>query len=158
LGGEWLYNRGEPGEHTGLQLGALLRGAFGPGADAPSLPTTDGYSSQQWRVFDGFYQGFEPDVLVFGVGADEQAVDPVTGEPRSSPRRLRETLLAVREDCRARGRKLVLFADVGVPTSLLNVLREFEAGGAPLVVLTDEVPRPEVARRLFERIRPLLER
>jgi hypothetical protein len=156
LGGEWLYNRGEPGEHVGLQLAALLGGAFGAGADAPSLPTVDGHSSQQWRLFDGFFQGFAPDVLVFGVGASEAAVDDAGGAPRSTPERFAETLRQVREDCRRRGRALVLFADVGTPRAFREQLRAAASEDVPLVELTDEIPRPEVARRLFAAIRPLL--
>lgn len=156
LGGEWLYNRGEPGEHVGLQLGSLLQGAFGAGADAPSLPTVDGFSAQQWRLFDGFYQGFEPDVVVFGVGDGEAARDPRTGAARSTAASLEATLRAVADDCRARGRGLVLFLDVGAPRSLRAAARRFAADAVPVVELTDEIPRREVARRLFEALEPLL--
>jgi len=157
LGGEWLYNRGEPGEHVGLQLSSQLRRAFGGVADAPSLPTIDGHSVQQWQLFDGFYQGFAPDVLVFGVGALEAAIDPATGEPRSTPAQFAETLRAVREDCRKRGRALVWFADVATPESFRSELRKVAGDDAPLVELTDEIPRPLVAERLFEAMRPLLQ-
>lgn len=156
LGGEWLYNRGEPGEHVGLQLGGMLGAAFGAGADAPSLPTIDGHSDQQWRMFDGFYQGFTPDVLVFGVGVTENARDEGSGAPRSTPASFAETLGEVRADCRARGRGLVLFADVGTPEAFREVLRKVAGDDVPLVELTDEIPRAEVARRLFEAMRPML--
>lgn len=156
LGGEWLYNRGEPGEHVGVTLGRMLGGAFGEGCDAPSLPTVDGYSAQQWRLFDGFYQGFEPDVVVFGIGESEAARDAPGGAPRSTPASLAATLRAVRDDCRARRRGLVLFVDVGTPEPLRKEARRLAEDGVPLVELTDEIPRLEVARRLFAAVRPLV--
>jgi hypothetical protein len=154
LGGEWLYNRGEPGEHVGVTLGRLLNGAFGERSDAPSLPTVDGHSAQQWRLFDGFYQGFEPDVVVFGIGASEAAPDVPGGPQRSTPSSLAETLRVVRADCAARSRGLVLFVDVGTPEALREPARRLAADGVPLVELTDEIPRIEVARRLFAAVRP----
>ena len=156
LGGEWLYNRGEPGEHVGLQLGSLLKGRFGAGSDALSLPTVDGFSAQQWRMFDGFYQDFSPDVLVFGVGATEVASTQGRGPLRTTAASLSETLRAVGEDCRARGRVLVLFLDVDTPQSLRAAARSFAGEGVPVVELTDELPRAEVARRLYDAVEPLL--
>ena len=156
LGGEWLYNRAEPGAHVGLQLGTLLQAAFGPGADALSLPTVDGFSAQQWRLFDGFYQGFEPDVVVFGLGDGEAARDPSDGQRRATAEALTKTLGAVRSDCRARGRGLVLFLDVGTPRSLREAARRFAEDELPVVELTDEIPRGEVARRLFAAVEAAL--
>jgi len=156
LGGEWLYNRGEPGEHVGLQLGGLLRASFGPGCDAVSLPTVDGSSAQQWRLFDGFYQGFEPDVVVFGVG-DGEVERGARGEGQAGAiAALTETLRAVRDDCRARGRGLVVFVDVGASRSMRAAARMFVGEELPLVELTDEIPRVEVARRLHAALAPLL--
>ena len=156
LGGEWLYNRAAPGEQIGLQLGSRLRAAFGPGADALSLPTADGYSAQQWRLFDGFYQGFEPDVLVFGVGAIDADRDPDSGQVRTAPEDLRQLLVRVGADCEARGRGLVLFVDVGTTRALREAVRGFAGERFGVVELTDEIPRAEVARRLFEAAEPLL--
>ncbi|MEC8652467.1 MAG: hypothetical protein VXY92_07875 [Planctomycetota bacterium] len=156
LGGEWLYNRGQPGEHVGLQLGALLRGSYGAGADALSLPTVDGFSAQQWRLFDGFYQGFSPDVLVFGVGATEGAPRSDGGPLRTTASSLAATLRTVVEDCQARGRGLVLLLDVGAPQSLRDAARAAVGGAVPVVELTDELPRVDVARRLFAAMEPLL--
>ena len=155
LGGAWLYNRSEPGLHLGLQLGTLLRGAFGRGADAPSLPTVDGSPAQQWRLFDGFYQDFAPDLLVFGVGSSESADE--VGGPRTTPASLQETLRAVRADCRERRRGLVLFLDVGAPAALRDVVRSFASDEELSVVeLFEELPRLDVARRLFDASAPLL--
>lgn len=155
LGGEWLYNRSEPGLHVGLQLGALLRGTFGLGADAPSLPTVDAFPAQQWRMFDRFYQGFSPDLLVFGVGAMEP--DDEIGAPRTTPASLLETLRVVRADCRERRRGLVLFVDVGAPAALREVVRSFaNAEDVPVVELFEELPRGDVARRLFDASAPLM--
>ena len=156
LGGEWLYNRAAPSDQIGLQLGAKLRAAFGPGAEALSLPTVEAYSAQQWRLFDGFYQGFEPDVLVFGVGATDAGRDPETGELLTSPDDLRQTLARVRDDCDARDRGLVLFVDTGTTRALREVVRGFAGARYPVVELTDELPRAEVARRLFDAVEPLL--
>ena len=155
LGGEWLYNRSEPGLHVGLQLGTLLSGAFGRGADAPSLPTVDGSPAQQWRLFDAFYQDFVPDSLVFGVGSTESIGEG--GGLRTTPASLQETLRAVRADCRERQRGLVLFIDFGAPTALRGVVRSFaDDEELPVVELFKETPRVDVARRLFDASAPLL--
>jgi|GEM_PF-3926652 len=156
LGGELLYNRAEPGEHIGLQLGSILRGAVSPGSDALSLPTVDGFSAQQWRLFDQFYQCFEPDVVVFGVGATEADAERAGGAPRTTPATLRATLAAVRADCRERGRGLVFFLDVGTPRALREAVVLAAGGEVPIVELFEHIPRRELAQRLFDTVQPLL--
>jgi hypothetical protein len=50
----------------------------------------------------------------------------------------------------------VLFLDVGAPRSLRAATRRFAGDAVPVVELTDEIPRVEVARRLFAVVEPLL--
>ena len=49
----------------------------------------------------------------------------------------------------------MLFLDVGAPQSLRDAARA-AVGGVPVVELTDELPRVDVARRLFAAMEPLL--
>ena len=101
LGGEWLYSRGQPGEHVGLRLG-LLRSSYGAGADALSLPTVDGFSAQQWRLFDGFYRASHRTCWCSGSARPRSRRNE--GGPWTTASSLAATLLTVVEDCQARGR------------------------------------------------------
>ena len=108
-----------------------------------------------WRLFDGFYQDFAPNLLVFGVGATELGDE--VGAPRTTPGSLSETLRVVRADCRERRRGLILFVDVGAPSALREVVRSFASQeDLPVVELYEELPRGDVARRLFDASAPLL--
>ncbi|HIE71431.1 MAG TPA: hypothetical protein EYP98_15355 [Planctomycetes bacterium] len=122
------------------------------------MPTVDGYSSQQWQMFDRFYQAFEPDVVVLGVGADEKANLEGTDTARSSRTQLGETIRAARKSCEEHGRQLVLFADVGVARDILLELRQHEAGGVPLVEAFEGRARIDTIRKLAEVCRPFLKK
>lgn len=75
LGGQLLYGAGTPVENLELQLLGDVRRARGKDTDVIALPTVDGWSLQQWLLFDTFYRDYHPRVLVFGVPADEAAMD-----------------------------------------------------------------------------------
>lgn len=91
LGGQLLYGGGLPEQHLELLLQGRLEAEFGKGdADAVSLPTVDGWSLQQWLLFDTFYRGYAPQVLVFGVPDDEAAVVTTDGAVREVRRQLGE--------------------------------------------------------------------
>ena len=63
----------------------------------------------------------------------------------------------MRADCRERRRGLVLFLDVGAPAALHDVVRSFASDEElPVVELFEELPRRDVARRLFDASAPLL--
>ncbi|MFT4511870.1 MAG: hypothetical protein ACI89X_000977 [Planctomycetota bacterium] len=156
LGGDLLYNVGMRSDHLALLVEQQLRGMTRKPVEVPSLPTVDGYSSQQWRMFDQFFQAFRPDVVVLGIGPDECAVNEGESEPRSSRTALRDTIRTARKSCEQHGRQLVLFADVGVPSALMLELREQEAAGVPLVVAFEGRARIETARKLAEICQPFL--
>jgi hypothetical protein len=158
LGGQRLYDLGMPADHTALMLERQLRAELRVQVEVPALPTVDGYSSQQWQMFDRFYQAFEPDVVVLGVGADEKANLEGTDTARSSRAQLGETIRAARKSCEEHGRQLVLFADVGVDRDILLELREHEAGGVPLVVAFEGRARIDTIRKLAEVCRPFLKK
>lgn len=74
LGGQLLYGAGAPTDNLELQLLGELRREHGKDTEVTALPTIDGWSLQQWLLFDTFYRDFAPEVLVFGVPTDEAAV------------------------------------------------------------------------------------
>ena len=156
LGGQLLYDQGMPGDHLALQLGLQLRGQLRKAVEVPCLPTVDGYSSQQWQLFERFFQPFEPDVLVLGIGADECALTEDGAGPRSSRAEMRDTIRAARRSCEQQGRQLVLFAAAGLPSDLMLALREQEASGLPLVVALEGRPSIDTARQLAEVCKPFL--
>lgn len=156
LGGDLLYNLGMRSDHLALMVEQQLRGMTSLAVEVPSAPTVDGYSSQQWRLFDQFFQAFRPKVIVLGIGPDECAVNVGQSEPRSSRAALHETILTARKSCEDLGRQLVLFADVGVPSDLMLELREQEAAGVPLVVAFEGRARIDTARKLAEVCMPFL--
>jgi len=156
LGGDLVYNLGMPSDHLALLVEQQLRGMTREPVEVPSLPTADGYASQQWRLFDQFFQAFRPSVVVLGVGADECAINEGETEPRSSRASLRDTIRSARRSCEEHGRQLVLFADVGLPSELLLELRQQEADGLPLVVAIEDRSRMETARKIAAVCRPYL--
>jgi len=157
LGGQLLYRRGAaPDQHVEpLLQGELRRTA--KDAEVVTLPTEDGWSGQQWRLFDGFLWLYRPKVVVLGITRDEAFADAATGRPRSSPTELAATVVAARTRCTAEGAALVLLADVGVPEELLTVLRNAHGDGVPLVELTDADAASGVAHKIAGAVAPSLQ-
>ncbi len=173
LGGQLLYDRalagGAPGPgadpaddlaaHLVPLLLGELRAALGERIDVPCLPTVDGWSGQQWRMFEAFYEGFRPAVVVLGIGPDEAAVDPHTGLPRSDARALAATIARARERAPQLGSRLVVFVAREVPDELMAVVRrETAVADIPLVVAAGDEPPPTIASRLAAALLPLLRR
>jgi hypothetical protein len=158
LGGQRLYDLGMPADHTALMLQRLLRAELRVPVEVPALPTVDGFAPQQWEMFDRFYQPFEPDVVVLGVGRDECVVADGASSPRSSRAAVRETIERARATCARRGQQLVLFADLGVQKDVMLELRQQEAAGLPLVVASEGRERIEAARALAKVCSPFLKK
>jgi hypothetical protein len=157
LGGQLLYQRGAaPEQHVEPLLQGELR-ATAKDTEVVTLPTEDGWSGQQWRMFDGFLWVYRPRVVVLGITRDEAAADAATGRPRSSPPELAATIAAARTRCTAEGATLVLLADVGVPADLMAVLREAHGEGVPLVELTDSDAATGMAHKLAAAVAPALQ-
>lgn len=168
LGGALLFDRqyvaGESGgANSGAHLGTLLTGelramlhALATEVDVPSLPTLDGHTQQQWRMFATFFTDYAPNVLVFGVPRDEAAIDSATGAPRSSPQALAATLAAARDHAKSHGNKLVVFSESDLAPDLLAVLRQAAGDGVPLVLAEPGEASRSVAKRLAQVIVPLL--
>jgi hypothetical protein len=156
LGGNLLYDRGTPTEHLEPLLGGELRAGVRAAVDVPCLPTVDGYSQQQWRLFSGFFTGYRPNVIVFGVPRDEAAVDEATGAPRSDPGALDATLHLAQQYCIANACSLVVFTETGLPKELLAVLEKAAASGIPLVRAEERETPAVIAKKLAAAILPLL--
>lgn len=156
LGGQLLYDRGQPAEHLELLVGRELRAATRQTIVVPCLPTIDGHTAQQWRLFETCFTGYHPAVLVLGIPRDEMAIDGATGAPRSSPGQVRATVAAARAWCEKNACKLLLFADRSLPESLQAVVRDLAADGVPVVTDIDGSAPIDVARRLATAIAPLL--
>lgn len=156
LGGQLLYRRGAaPDEHLEPLLLGELRPAL-PDVQVAALATEDGWSRQQWELFERCYAEYRPRALVLGVPADEAWSEE--GEPpRSSPEALAEVVAAARAHCAAHGCALVLLADVGLPAPLRAVLRGAAEEGVPLVELAGGVPPAAAAGQLAEALLPLLQ-
>ncbi len=160
LGGQLLWRRGAaPDEHVEPLLQGELRGPDPkkPAVESISLPTEDGWSAQQWALFDRFFRGYAPAIVVFGVPRDENAPG-ADGAPRSSPESLRATVEMARKGCAEIGAKLVLVADAGLPTPLVKVLEAARDDGVPLLVLTENDAAIGIARKLADLLRPWLPR
>jgi hypothetical protein len=156
LGGQLLWRRGAaPDEHVEPLLGGELRGRAGD-VEVLSLPTEDGWSAQQWRLFWNCYRGWRPAVLVFGVPRDEAAEDAATGRPRSSPDALAATLREVQAGCAELGARLVLLADAGLPADLRAVLAGVATADVPLVEVGAGTSPLALAQRLGAVVAPLL--
>jgi hypothetical protein len=156
LGGKLLYDRGTPTEHLEPLLAGQLRAGLLAPVDVPCLPTVDGHSQQQWRLFSGFFTGYRPNVLVFGVPRDEAAVDEATGAPRSDASALEATLALARQHCIANACSLVVFTEAGLPKELLAVLEKAAASGTPLVRAEEGEAPAAIAKKLAAAILPLL--
>lgn len=155
LGGQLLYNRGAPTEHLEPMLAGDLRTRLRAPVDVPCLPTQDGYSAQQWRLFEQFYSGYRPHVLVFGVPRDE-AAPGADGRPRSSPDELLQTLRAARAFCRENNAQFVLLTEHGLPRDLYAAVQQVAADGVPLVDIAAGEAPAEISRRLADVVAPLL--
>ena len=160
LGGQLLWRRGAaPDQHVETMLTGELRGVDPkrPEVEVISLPTVDGWAQQQWTLFSRFFRGFAPAVVVLGVPRDEDAPDR-SGVPRSSAEALRATIAEAKKGCAEIGAQLVLLADYGLASPLLDVLRSERDAGAILVEVTENDAASGIARKLAEAARPLLER
>ncbi|HZN38042.1 MAG TPA: hypothetical protein VFD82_04520 [Planctomycetota bacterium] len=156
LGGKLLYDRATPAEHLESLLSGQLRAGLLVPVDVPCLPTVDGHSQQQWRLFSGFFTGYRPNVLVFGVPRDEAAVDEATGVPRSDPSALDATLHLAQQYCIANACGLVVFTEAGLPEELSAVLEKAAATGIPLVRAEEGETPAVIAKKLAAAILPLL--
>ncbi|MBK8097004.1 MAG: hypothetical protein IPK26_07850 [Planctomycetes bacterium] len=154
LGGQQLWDRGAPEEHLEVLLAGELIAAVGKPVDVPCLPTIDGWSAQQWRLFTTCFSSYRPQVLVFGVPREEGALAG-DGKPRSTPAQLREQIAAAQAWCETNGKQLVLVADHGLPEPFAGEVRAAGAKGVPLVQLDARTPG-ELARALAAAIAPLL--
>jgi hypothetical protein len=96
-------------------------------------------------------------VVVLGVPRDEDAPDR-SGVPRSSAEALRATIAEAKKGCAEIGAQLVLLADCGLASPLLDVLRSERDAGAILVEVTENDAASGIARKLAEATRPLLDR
>ncbi|MFN8824566.1 MAG: hypothetical protein ACK501_06345 [Planctomycetota bacterium] len=147
LGGRPLYDRGAPGEHVELQLASLLRQAKQKPVDVPSLPTVEPTPRQQWQLFATCYQRYRPDVIVFGVGPDvaetpyPQLVSAV-GEAKAW--------------CKAKGAKLVLFADADAAPAMRDALQKAASDDEVFVAGAAGAAPRALAKQLADAIAPLL--
>ena len=160
LGGQLLWRRGAaPSDHVEPMLAGELRGEDPkrPAVEVVTLPTEDGFASQQWGMFSRFFRGFAPAVVVLGVPRDEDAHDR-SGAPRSSPDALRRTIAEAKSGCAEIGAKLVLLADNGLSEPFLAVLRSERDAGLELVEVTDNDAALGIARKLAAALRPLLQK
>ncbi len=159
LGGQLLYQRadvpGKPPEHVDLILDKELH-ATDALVEVAALPTVDGYTAQQWRLFTTCFTEFRPKVVVFGVPRDEDAPDAKTHKPRSSPGALEALIAAAERFVNQQGAKLVLLADCGLELNLMAVLRRANQRGLPLLAITDLNTANEIGILLAAQIAPLL--
>lgn len=160
LGGQLLYDRGLPQQH----LEVLLRRevavqpswAGKPMPTILSLPTVDGWTGQQWRLFAQCFTGFRPQALVLGVPRDEMARDEATGRARSTPADVQRVIGEARAWCAANACRLLVFADAPLPADLLAAVQA--AAGDDLVVARDGGGPLDLARPLGERLAERLSR
>lgn len=154
LGGQPLYDRGEPGDHLELRLGTELRAVLKKPVSVPCLPGADGSAVQQWRLFTTCYaDSYRPQVVVFGVGEDAG----FDGSPSAvTPTELAAAVAAAQQHCDVAGCKLVWFASAELPPLLLDVLRAAERQGAPLVLASRDQTPAVIAKALAAVIVPLV--
>lgn len=158
LGGQLLYRRGgAPDQHVEpLLQGELgsLRNRVPPDVEVVTLPTEDGWSTQQVRMFDLCFRSYAPAAIVLGVPSDEAA--EVDGVPRSSPNALRAAIERARAVAEAMHSHLVLLADDPLPAELRAVVDEAKASGLPLVAIEPTDAAIGIARKLAAVIAPAL--
>lgn len=147
LGGRPLYDRGAPGEHLELQLASLLRQAKQKPVDVPCLPTVEPTPRQQWQLFATCYQRYRPDVIVFGVGPD------VAETPYPQ---LVSAVGEVTAWCKAKGAKLVLFADADAAPAMRDALHKAADDGVVFVAGAAGAAPRALAKQLADAIAPLL--
>lgn len=150
LGGRLLYGSRTAAEPDALEayLMTALLTATGRKYDAPTLPTPDGHTAQQWRLFERFYQGYRPAAIVFGVPLDEAAEDDATGVPRSTPASLAATIAQAKLYAERNGCGLVLFTVEGLPAPLLAELERQSDAKTPLVVCAADATQSQIADQL----------
>lgn len=155
LGGQLLYQRGAaPDEHVELLLLGELRRDLAD-VDVVALPTVDGWSEQQWMLFELCYAEYRPQVLVLGIPASE-AAEVVEGQPRSSPEVVAAVVARARRWCGEHGCELVLLADARLSQDLLTALRSAGADLA-LVEVTPNASPMDFARELAAAVAGLLD-
>jgi hypothetical protein len=153
LGGQLLWDRSltgnaTPGEHLEHLLAVELRLRLGHPVDVPCLPTVDGHAAQQWRLYERFFTGFAPKVIVLGVGAAENV------DGRSTPEQLATTVKQARALCQLRNSRLVLFAEATLAPPFLAVLQNAGAD-VPLVTVAPTESPAAMAKALAAAIVPL---
>lgn len=146
LGGEVLYGVSDPQADLEVLVTSELKRRLGRDVDVPCPRTELGDVGQQWRLFERFYQGYRPDVLVLGVD--------VVAEHDS----LREVVEQARSYGERTGARVVLFATTTLADEHVEVLRQLGAEGVPVVLADPEEPRSAVAARLADAIEPGMER
>ena len=154
LGGQLLYDRGLPEEHAELLVRRHLANTAGRTPSVLTLPTVDGWSVQQWRLFARCFAGHKPQVLVFGVSRDEMAIEPATGLPRSEPAAVQRAIADARAWCAANDCRLLVYADAGLPANLLAAVKA--AARDDVLVARDGASAADLARQLAERLGPWL--
>lgn len=160
LGGRLLYGSRTAAEPDSLEpyLMTALVTATGRKYDAPTLPTPDGHTAQQWRLFERFFQGYRPEAIVFGVPLDEAAAATEGGAPRSSPELLAATIERARRHAERAGCGLVLFTLEGLPAPLLAVLERMSGPEVPLVVVAAQATQSQTAEQLAAALAARLKR
>jgi hypothetical protein len=155
LGGQLLFDRGMPYEHMELLLARDLSARTRHAVVTPCLPTVDGWTGQQWRLFTKCFTSYRPRIVVLGVPRDEMAIDPSTGAPRSTPADAQRVVADAKAWCAANASRLLVFADANLPADLLAAVKA--AAGDDLVVARDGASAEDIARQLAERLAPWLQ-
>jgi hypothetical protein len=155
LGGQLLYDRGAPTEHLELLLARDLTARLQKPILTPCLPTVDGWTGQQWRLFQRCFAGHRPQVVVLGVPRDEMAIDAATGVARSTPADVQRVIADAKGWCEQNGSRLLVFADANLPAELLDAVKA--AARDDVVMARDGASPADLARQLAERLAPWLQ-
>lgn len=155
LGGQLLYDRGAPTEHLELLLARDLTARLQKPILTPCMPTVDGWTGQQWRLFQRCFTGHRPQVVVLGVPRDEMARDPATGVARSTPADVQRVIADAKGWCEQNGSRLLVFADANLPAELLDAVKA--AARDDVVMARDGASPADLARQLAERLAPWLQ-
>lgn len=158
LGGQLLWRRGTaPDQHVEPLLTGDLRGAVRT-AEVVALPTEDGWTGQQWRLYERFFTAFAPKVLVLGVPRDECAPDLDGRTPRSSAAAVAATVGAARAHCDSvAGRTLVVVLDNELPAEVAAAARAAAGADVPVVEVLPTDAAIGIARKLAAAIAPRLQ-